>query len=62
MGWVVAITAVTAFVMLRLILSLPEAGKDWRDQAEGLRQRASVPRASYADDREADHAYNRLNL
>jgi hypothetical protein len=35
MGWVVALFAITALVMLWLILSRPEAEKDWRDQAEG---------------------------
>jgi hypothetical protein len=34
-----ALFAITALVMLWLILSRPEAEKDWRDQAEGLRQR-----------------------
>ena len=48
MGWVVALAAITSLVMLFLILSRPEAEKDWRDQAEGLRQRLEregVPRA-----------------
>ena len=62
MGWVVALVAITALVMLGFILSRPE---DWRDQTEGLRQRLArdgVARASYEDDRDAGHAYDRLNL
>ena len=50
MGWIVALVAVTALIVLRFILSCPEAEEDWRDQAEGLRQRQEregVPRASY---------------
>jgi hypothetical protein len=46
-------------------VSRPEVEKDWRDQADGLRQRLArdgVPRASYEDDRDAGHAYDRLNL
>ena len=39
MGWIVALVAVTTLVLLRFILSCPEAEEDWRDQAEGLRQR-----------------------
>jgi hypothetical protein len=61
MGWVVALVAITALVMLGFILSHPEVEKDWRDQTEGLRQRLArdgVPRAAYED----DHAYDRLNL
>ena len=42
MGWVVAVVAVTALVMLGFILSRPEAEKDWRDQADGLRQRLAA--------------------
>ena len=63
MGWVVALVAITALVMLGFILSRPEVEKDWRDQAQGLRQRLErdgVPRASHEDDR--GHAYDRLNL
>ena len=48
-----------------LSVSRPEVEKDWRDQADGLRQRLTrddVPRASYEDDRDAGHAYDRLNL
>jgi hypothetical protein len=51
--------------MLAFILSRPEVEKDWRDQTEGLRQRLArdgVPLASYEDDRDAGHAYDRLNL
>jgi hypothetical protein len=65
MGWVVALVAITALVMLGFILSRPEVEKDWRDQADGLRQRLArdgVPGASYEDDRDAGHAYDRLNL
>jgi hypothetical protein len=65
MGWVVTLTAATALVMLGFILSRREAEKDWRDQAEGLRQRLErddAPHASYEDDRYAHHAYDRLNL
>ena len=65
MGWVVALVAITALVMLGFILSRPEVEKDWRDQTEGLRQRLArdgVARASYKDDRDAGHAYDRLNL
>jgi hypothetical protein len=55
MGWVVALVAITALVMLGFILARPEAAKDWRDQAEGLRQRLErdgVPRASYQEARQ----------
>ena len=38
MGWVVALVAITALVMLGFIVSRPEVEKDWRDQADGLRQ------------------------
>ena len=65
MGWVVALVAITALVMLGFIVSRPEVEKDWRDQADGLRQRLArdgVPRPSYEDDRDAGHAYDRLNL
>jgi hypothetical protein len=65
MGWVVALVAVTALVMLGFILSRPEVENDWRDQAEGLRQRLArdgVPRTSYEDDHNTGHAYDRLNL
>jgi hypothetical protein len=65
MGWVVVLIAVTALVMLGFILSRPEVEKDWRDQTEGLRQRLArdgVTRDSYEDDRDAGHAYDRLNL
>ena len=61
MGWVVALVAITALVMLGFILSRPEVEKDWRDQTEGLRQRLArdgVARASYEDDRDAGHAYD----
>jgi hypothetical protein len=34
MGWVVALVAITALVMLGFILSRPEVEKDWRDQTE----------------------------
>jgi hypothetical protein len=65
MGLIVILTAATALAILGFILSHPEAEKDWRDQADGLRQRLArdgVPRASYEDDRDAGHAYDRLNL
>jgi len=65
MGWVVALVAITALVMLGFIVSRPEVEKDWRDQADGLRQRLArdgVPRAACEDDRDAGHAYDRLNL
>ena len=65
MGLIVILTAATALAMLGFILSHPEAEKDWRDQAEGLRQQLEpddAPRASYEDDRHAHHAYDRLNL
>ena len=65
MGLIVILTAATALAMLGFILSRPEVEKDWRDQTEGLRQRLArdgVPLASYEDDRDAGHAYDRLNL
>jgi hypothetical protein len=65
MGLIVILTAATALAILGFILSHPEAEKDWRDQADGLRQRLArdgVPRASYEDDRDASRAYDRLNL
>jgi hypothetical protein len=65
MGWVVALVAIIALVMLGFILSRAEVEKDWRDQANGLRQRLAhdgVPSAAYEDDRDAGHAYDRLNL
>ena len=64
MGWVVALVAITALVMLGFIVSRPEVEKDWREQTEGLRQRLvrdRVPRASHEDDRDAG-PYDRLNL
>ena len=39
MGLIVILTAATALAILGFILSHPEAEKDWRDQADGLRQR-----------------------
>jgi hypothetical protein len=39
MGLIVMLTAATALAVLGFILSRPEAEKDWRGQAEGLRQR-----------------------
>jgi hypothetical protein len=48
MGWAVALVTITALVMLGFILSRPEAEKDWRGGAEGLRRRLErdgVPRA-----------------
>lgn len=50
MGWVVVFFTITALVMLGFVLWAPEdkAEKDWRDGAEGLRQRLErdgVPRA-----------------
>ena len=39
MGLIVILTAATALALLGFILSRPEAEEDWRDQAEGLRQR-----------------------
>ena len=53
MGWIVGLVAITAFITLWLAVSRPEAGKDWRDQAEGLRQRL---------ERDERIAYDRLNL
>lgn len=38
MGWVVALVAITALVMLGFILSRPEVEKDWRDQAGAMRE------------------------
>ena len=65
MGLIVILTAATALAVLGFILSRPEAEKDWRAQAEGLRQRLEpndVPDASYEDERHAHHVYDRLNL
>jgi hypothetical protein len=65
MGLIVILTAATALAMLGFILSHPKIEEDWRDQAEGLRQRRDyddAPHASYEDDRDAGHAYDRLNL
>jgi hypothetical protein len=65
MGLIVILTAATALGMLGFILSHPKTEEDWRDQAEGLRQRHEyddAPHASYEDDRAAGHAYDRLNL
>jgi hypothetical protein len=39
MGLIVILTAATALAMLGFILSHPKIEEDWRDQAEGLRQR-----------------------
>ena len=39
MGLIVILTAATAPAMLGFILSHPKIEEDWRDQAEGLRQR-----------------------
>ena len=65
MGLIIILTAATALATLGLILSHPKIEEDWRDQAEGLRQRREydeAPHASYEDDRAAGHAYDRLNL
>jgi hypothetical protein len=65
MGLIVILTVATVLALLGFILSRPDAEKDWRDQAEGLRQRLAsggVPRTGYEDDRDASHAYDRLNL
>jgi hypothetical protein len=65
MGLIVILTAATALATLGFILSHPKIEEDWRDQAEGLRQRREydeAPHASYEDDRAAGHAYDRLNL
>jgi hypothetical protein len=63
MGLIVILTAATALAILGFVLSHPKTEEDWRDQAEGLRQRQydDAPQASYEDDRHA-HAYDRLNL
>ena len=57
MGLIVILTAATALAMLGFVLSHPKIKEDWRDQAEGLRQRRE-----YDDAREDHHAYDRLNL
>jgi hypothetical protein len=65
MGLVVLLAAATALATLGFILSHPKAEEDWRDRAEGLRQRREyddAPQASYENDRAAHHAYDRLNL
>ena len=65
MGLIVILTAATALAILGFILSHPEAEKDWRGQAEGLRQRLErddAPQASYEDEGHAHHAYDRLNM
>ena len=61
MGLIVILTAATALAMLGFILSHPKIEEDWRDQAEGLRQRREDD-DSREDDRAAHHAYDRLNL
>ena len=65
MGLIVVLTAAAALGMLAFTLSHPKIEEDWRDQAEGLRQRLEyddAPQASYEDDRVAHHVYDRLNL
>ena len=61
MGLIVILTAATALAMLGFILSHPKIEEDWRDQAEGLRQRREYDDAR-EDDRAAHHAYDRSNL
>lgn len=61
MGLIIVLTAAAALGMLAFTLSHPRIEEDWRDQAEGLRQRLHAPQSSYEDDRHA-HAYDRLNL
>jgi hypothetical protein len=61
MGLIVILTAATALAMLGFILSHPKIEDDWRDQAEGLRQRREDDDFR-EDDRTAYHAYDRLNL
>ena len=39
MGLIVILTAAAALGMLAFTLSHPKIEEDWRDQAEGLRQR-----------------------
>jgi hypothetical protein len=51
MGLIVILTAATALAMLGFILSHPKIEEDWRDQAEGLRQRREDD-----DSREDDRA------
>ena len=59
MGLIVILTAAAALGMLAFTLSHPRIEEDWRDQAEGLRQRLHAPQASYEDHA---HEYDRLNL
>ena len=61
MGLIVILTAATALAMLGFVLSHPKIKEDWRDQAEGLRQRREYDEAR-EDARAAHHAYDRLNL
>ena len=61
MGLIVILTAATALALLAFALSHPKTEEDWRDQAEGLRQRREYDDAR-DDDRAAHHAYDRLNL
>ena len=64
MGLIVILTAATALAMLGFILSHPKTEEDWRDQAEGLRQRLDyddAPQTSYENDPTAHHAYDQLN-
>jgi hypothetical protein len=65
MGLIVILTAATALGLLGFVLSHPKTEEDWRDQAEGLRQRRKyddAPQASFENDGAAHHAYDRLNL
>ena len=48
MGLIVILTAATALAMLGFILSHPKTEEDWRDQAEGLRQRLEYDDAPHA--------------
>jgi hypothetical protein len=61
MGLIVILTAATALAMLGFVLSHPKIKEDWRDQAEGLRQRREYDDAR-EDARAAHHTYDRLNL
>ena len=60
MGLIVILTAGAALGMLAFILSHPRTDQDWRDQAEGLRQRLEYDDAPqvYEDDRSIHHAYD----
>ena len=39
MGWIAALTTITALVVVGFVLWRREGDKGWRDQAEGLRER-----------------------